>query len=117
MGSESTVETDDAEAADDEDASDAEGVLGCACSVDATMSAVARGDSVGRVGFAPGVFRWSSSCALLKVLRCVGEVAESVSNRRLVAFLPNAEGNAAVLSESFGRFDGEGACESTGAWL
>lgn len=31
-----------------------------------------------------------SPCPLLKVLRWVGEVAESVSRRRLVAFFPNA---------------------------
>jgi len=104
--SDSTVETDDA---DDEGASDAVDVASRPFSVAATMFAVARGDNAGRKDFAPGVFRWSSSCALLKVLRCVGEVAESVSNRRLVAFLPNAEGNVAVLSDSFGRFDGDGA--------
>lgn len=108
-GSESTVDTEDAEAAEDEGASDAVGVTGCACSVAAKMFAVARGDNAGREGLAPDVFKWNSSCALLKVLRCVGEVAESVSNRRLVAFLPNAEGSVAVLSESLGRFDGDGA--------
>lgn len=48
---------------------------------------VARFDSVGRLGLLPAALNLaSSSCALLKVLRTVGEVAERVSNRRLVVF-------------------------------
>jgi hypothetical protein len=71
---------------------------------------VARLDNVGRLGLEPGAFTSdSSSCALLKVFRMVGDVAESVSSRRLVAFLPNVDGRTEVLSESFGRFEGEGA--------
>lgn len=58
--------------------------------------------------------RFSSSCALQKVLRTVGDVADSVSNLKVVAFLPIKEGNAAVFNESFGRFEGEGALESVG---
>lgn len=81
----------------------------------ALMLDVARSDSVGRLGREPGTFTLgSSSCALLKVFLTVGEVAESVSSRRLVAFLPNVDGKIVVLSDSFGRFDGVGA-ESKGA--
>jgi hypothetical protein len=54
---------------------------------------------------------------LLKVLRVVGEVADKVSSRRLVAFLPNAAGRVAVFRESFGRFDGDGTPASIGTWL
>ena len=76
----------------------------------ALMLDVARVDNVGRLGREPGVFTLdSSSCALLKVFRTVGEVAESVSSRRLVAFLPNVDGRIVVLSESLGRLDGVGA--------
>jgi hypothetical protein len=41
-------------------------------------------------------------------LRIVGEVAERVSSRRLVDFLPNADGVDLVSSVSFGLFDGDG---------
>jgi hypothetical protein len=76
----------------------------------ALMLDVARVDNVGRLGREPGVFTPdSSSCALLKVFRTVGEVAESVSSRRLVAFLPNVDGKIVVLSDSLGRLDGVGA--------
>lgn len=76
----------------------------------ALMLDVARVDNVGRLGRKPGVFTLgSSSCALLKVFRTVGEVAESVSSRRLVAFLPNVDGKIVVLSDSLGRLDGVGA--------
>lgn len=78
---------------------------------------VARLDSVGLLGLTPGAdpgeFE-SSSWALLNVLRMVGEVADKVSNRRLVAFLPKVEGSKVVLSDSFGRFEGVGALESNG---
>lgn len=107
--SESTVETDDAEFAEDDGASAAVGLSSRLCSVAAIMFVVASGDSACLKDLDPGAFTWRSSCALLKVFRCVGEVAESVSSRRLVAFLPNVEGTAAVLRESFGRFDGDGA--------
>jgi hypothetical protein len=71
---------------------------------------VARFDNVGRLGLEPGTLTLgSSSCALLKVFRIVGDVAESVSSRRLVAFLPNVDGRLVVLSDSFGRLDGFGA--------
>lgn len=78
------------------------------------MLDVERLDSVGRLGLEPGAFTLgSSSCALLKVFRMVGDVAESVSSRRLVAFLPKFDGRTVVLSDSFGRFEGDGA-ESKG---
>lgn len=78
------------------------------------MFDVARLDNVGRLGLEPGAFTLgSSSCALLKVFRMVGEVAERVSSRRLVAFLPKVDGRTEVLSDSFGRLDGDGA-ESKG---
>ena len=76
----------------------------------AVMLDVARFDKVGRFGLDPAVFNLSSSsCALLKVFRIVGDVAESVSNRRLVAFLPKVDGKIVVLSDSFGRLAGDGA--------
>ena len=76
----------------------------------AVMLEVARLESVGRLGLEPGTLTLdSSSCALLKVFRTVGDVAESVSNRRLVAFLPNVGGRMVVLRDSLGRFEGEGA--------
>lgn len=76
----------------------------------AVMLVVARLDNVGRLGLEPGALTlYSSSCALLKVFRTVGDVAESVSSRRLVAFLPNVEGRLVVLSDSLGRLEGDGA--------
>ena len=42
------------------------------------------------------------------MFRIVGDVADSVSSRKLVAPFPNAEGVAEVSKVSFGRFDGEG---------
>lgn len=49
------------------------------------------------------------SWALVKVLRTVGLVADSVSSRRLVAFFPKAVGATVdVSSDSFGRFEGDG---------
>lgn len=79
------------------------------------MLDVERVDRVGRLGLEPGAFNpESSSWALLKVLRMVGEVAERVSNRRLVVFLPKAGGSIVVFSDSLGRFDGDGALASNG---
>lgn len=85
----------------------------------AAMHDVARLDNVGRFGLGPGTLKLSSSsCALLKVFRIVGDVAESVSNRRLVAFLlpANVVGSIDVFNESLGRLEGVGA-ESKGGWL
>lgn len=85
----------------------------------AAMLVVARFDNVGRFGLAPGTLKLSSSsCALLKVFRMVGDVAESVSNRRLVAFLlpANVVGSIDVFNESLGRLEGVGA-DSKGGWL
>lgn len=74
------------------------------------MLDVERFDNVGRLGLEPGALTFdSSSCALLKVFRIVGDVAESVSSRRLVAFLPNVDGRIVVLSVNFGRLAGDGA--------
>ena len=90
---------------------------------DVTMSCevmleVARFDSVGRLGLLPAALnRASSSCALLNVLRTVGEVAERVSNLKLVVFLPKVGGKIEVLRDSLGRFEGEGAIDSVGVWL
>jgi hypothetical protein len=72
-------------------------------------------DNAGLCDRPPGVFS-SSSCALLNVFLIVGEVAESVSSLRLVAFLPKVAGKDDVLSDSLGRLDGEGA-PSTGTEL
>lgn len=83
------------------------------------MLVVARLDNVGRFGLDPGALKLSSSsCALLKVFRIVGDVAESVSNRRLVAFLlpANVDGSIDVFNESLGRLEGVGA-DSKGGWL
>ena len=85
----------------------------------AAMLVVARFDNVGRFGLDPGTLKLSSSsCALLKVFRMVGDVAESVSNRRLVAFLlpANVVGSIDVFNESLGRLEGVGA-DSKGGWL
>ena len=83
----------------------------------ATMLEVARLDSVGRLGLEPEALTLgSSSCALLKVFRTVGDVAESVSSRRLVAFLPNVDGRIVVLRDNLGRLEGDGA-DSKGGWL
>jgi hypothetical protein len=74
------------------------------------MLEVERFDNVGRLGLEPGALALSSSsCALLKVFRTVGDVAESVSSRRLVAFLPKVDGRLVVLSDSLGRLEGDGA--------
>lgn len=48
------------------------------------------------------------------MFRIVGDVAERVSNRRLVAFFPKVGGEIDVLSESFGRFEGDGLLDSNG---
>ena len=83
------------------------------------MLDVDRLDNVGRLGLEPGALKLSSSsCALLKVFRIVGDVAESVSNRRLVAFLlpANVVGRIEVFKDSLGRFEGVGA-DSKGGWL
>jgi len=81
----------------------------------AVMLDVARFDKVGRLGLAPGTLTLgSSSCALLNVFLTVGDVAESVSSLRLVAFLPNVDGKMVVLSDSFGRLDGDGAESKVG---
>ena len=54
---------------------------------------------------------------LRKVLRAVGEVAESVSNRRLVDPFPYTGFTFDVLSESFGRFEGDGPTDGSACWL
>jgi hypothetical protein len=83
----------------------------------AIMLEVERFDNVGRLGLEPGARALgSSSCALLKVFRIVGDVAESVSSRRLVAFFPNVDGRLVVLSDNLGRLEGDGA-DSKGGWL
>jgi hypothetical protein len=46
-------------------------------------------------------------------LRAVGEVAESVSNRRLVDPLPYTGLTFEVLSVSFGRLDGDGPTDGS----
>jgi hypothetical protein len=51
---------------------------------------------------------------LRKVFRAVGEVAESVSRRRLVAFLPKIGDMSEVLRLSFGRFEGVGPGSNVG---
>lgn len=83
----------------------------------AVILEVERFDRVGRLGLLPAAFNLaSSSCALLNVFRTVGEVAERVSNRRLVVFLPKVGGKIDVLSDSLGLLD-EGATDSVGVWL
>lgn len=58
------------------------------------------------------------SCALPKVFRMVGLVADNVSNRRLVAFLPYAVGAILVVSsDNLGRFEGEGEVAGKSCWL
>lgn len=58
------------------------------------------------------------SCALLKVFLIVGLVADNVSNRRLVAFFPNAVGaTVEVSSDNLGRLDGEGDVAGKSCWL
>ena len=119
MGSESVVEIELAEVVLDA----VESELSKATGEDETMSCavileVARFDSVGRFDLLPAALNLaSSSCALLKVFRMVGEVAERVSNRRLVVFLPKVGGKIDVLSDNLGRFEGEGATDRVGVWL
>jgi hypothetical protein len=119
MGNESVVEVELAEVVLDAVESKLSKVTGedvmMSCAV---MLEVERFDRVGRFGLLPAALNLaSSSCALLKVLRTVGEVAERVSNRRLVAFLPKVGGKMDVLSDNLGRFEGEGAADSVGVWL
>lgn len=84
----------------------------------AVVLEVARFDRVGRFALLLAALnRASSSWALLKVFRTVGEVAERVSNRRLVVFLPKVGGKIEVLSDNLGRFEAEGAADSMGVWL
>jgi len=119
VGNESVVEMELAEVVLDA----VESRLSKATGEDVTMSCevmleVARFDSVGRLGLLPAALnRASSSCALLNVLRTVGEVAERVSNLKLVVFLPKVGGKIEVLRDSLGRFEGEGATDSVGVWL
>jgi len=119
VGNESVVEMELAEVVLDA----VESRLSKATGEDVTMSCevmleVARFDSVGRLGLLPAALnRASSSCALLNVLRTVGEVAERVSNLKLVVFLPKVGGKIEVLRDSLGRFEGEGAIDSVGVWL
>lgn len=57
------------------------------------------------------------SCAFLNVFRMVGLVADSVSNRRLVAFFPKAVGATLdVSNDNLGRFEGEGDAGKS-CWL
>lgn len=53
---------------------------------------------------------------LRKVLRAVGDVADSVSNRRLVDPLPYTGLTSDVLSESLGRLDGDGPTGGSASW-
>jgi hypothetical protein len=48
------------------------------------------------------------SCPFRKVFRAVGDVADSVSNLRLVEPFPNIGVTLEVLSVNFGRFEGDG---------
>jgi hypothetical protein len=99
----------EAEAPDDEGVGKADsggctsvGVTGSSV-LDCTL--VVSGVSVGFFAFVPLV---CGDCVFRKVLRAVGDVADSVSNRRLVAFLPKTGAMLEVLRESFGRFEGVG---------
>lgn len=54
---------------------------------------------------------------LRNVFLAVGDVADSVSNRRLVDPLPYTGLAFAVLSVSFGRFEGDGPIGGMACWL
>jgi hypothetical protein len=74
-------------------------------------TSVVRGASDGRFGLP--LFTPLRSLALYpfqKVFRKVGEVADNVSNRKLVVPFPSVDGESVfeVLSVSLGRFEGEG---------
>ena len=82
---------------------------------------VASGGKTGRCGVEVAILvEPSDECALRKVFREVGDVADSVSSLRLVEPLPNTEGCILVFNDNFGLFDGDGDC-SNGAdvegWL
>jgi len=67
-----------------------------------TGTSVASGANDGR--FPPNVLRCCAAlCPFWKVLRIVGDVAESVSSRRLVEAFPKSEELSCVSRVSFGR--------------
>ena len=118
---ESIVELEEIDAAEDEALSAVsagsgswmhEGVDGD--SVGTATTSVARGVSVGFFGFVPDAR--SGFCAFRNVFLVVGDVAESVSNLKLVEPLPEIGATLDVFSDSFGLFEGEGM-SSRGGWL
>ena len=106
-----TVDTDVAEAAEEE--VESTGVVGTE-----SGSSIREGVNVGVGGDwtlvvrSPHTGRLSLGdfglCVFLKVFRAVGEVADSVSNRKLVDPLPYTGLTFDVLRESLGRFEGDG---------
>jgi len=58
----------------------------------------------------------SPFCLFLKVFLAVGDVADSVSNLRLVEALPNTGLTSEVLSVNFGLFEGDGNVDAA-CWL
>lgn len=120
-GNESNVETEVADAAEEDGRSP--GVVlaesgssmrdGVKDGVVGVSTLVARGRKAGLLSRVPDFGLW----VLRKVLRAVGEVAESVSNRRLVEPLPYIGLTFDVLSVSLGRFDGDGPTGGSAGWL
>lgn len=123
IGSDSTVEMDVADTADDEVKSDDSAELDrsarmCVGVLEATAgTSVVSGVNAGLCGLVDGD---AIDCRALYPLRNVfldvGEVEDNVSRRKLVDDLPKVEGRTApvVFSVSFGRLEGEGEGEGMG---
>lgn len=123
IGSDSTVEMDVADTADDEVKSDDSAELDrsarmCVGVLEATAgTSVVSGVNAGLCGLVDGD---AIDCRALYPLRNVfldvGEVEDNVSRRKLVDDLPKVEGRTApvVFSVSFGRLEGEGDGEGKG---
>jgi len=116
VDSESSVDTDVADAADEEGRSPGvvlaesgssicDGGAGCT----GFESIVVRGLSAGLLNLPPDL----GLCVFRNVFRAVGEVADNVSNRRLVEPFPKTGLTSEVLRLSFGRFDGDGPSNGT----
>ena len=123
-GNESSVDVDDIDAADDAQPSGLSAEFGSsmrdgvnASGDDTIVLTVARGVNTGRLVFTLDVL--STSRLFEKVFLAVGEVADSVSSRRLVELLPMIGATSDVFNESFGRFAGDGVCSCgtrAGVW-
>lgn len=111
-GNESTVDTDVADAADEDGRSP--GVVfaesgssirkGVGACVDGDSTLVARGLRAGLLNLVAD----RGLCVLRNVFLAVGDVADSVSNLRLVDPLPYTGSTFVVFNDNLGRFEGDG---------